>query len=213
MAAAHSHLGNLFFELGRVDDAVTHFREAARWAPQQAATHNDLGVALMQRDDAVDEAAAHFREAIRIDPAMADAHYNFGRLSKRRRRLADAFAHFQQAVRLAPDDASALMALAWILATSPDETYRAPERAVGVAQRAAALTGRQEAEVLDVLAAAYAAAGQFDRAVSTTEEAIRLGPDGPLKAGIQEREQLYRRRQPYREQGAVAVGVPQAPRR
>ena len=209
MAVAHNHLGNLFLELGRADDAVSHFREAVRWAPQQAASHNNLGLALMQRDDALNEAASHFREAIRIDPAMADAHYNLGHLSKRHGRLADAIAHLQQAVRLRPDDAPTLMTLAWILATSPDETQRDAERAVDAAERAAAVTGRQDAEVLDVLAAAYAAAGQFDRAVSTTQEALRLGPDGPLTAAIQEREQVYRRHQPYREQGAVA----EAPRR
>jgi hypothetical protein len=56
--------------------------------------------------------------------------------------------------------------------------------------------------ILDVLAAAHAAAGEFDQAVATATEALRLataaGAD-ELAAAVAERLALYRDRRPYRE--------------
>ena len=71
--------------------------------------------------------------------------------------------------------------------------------ATQLAERLATLTGRRDAYALDVLAAAYAAAGQFDRAVTTLEEALNLTPPGRSTAGMLGRRELYRQRQPYRE--------------
>ena len=53
---------------------------------------------------------------------------------------------------------AARVARAWILATSPDDGSREPGEAVRLAERAAALNGQQDVMVLDVVAAAYAAA-------------------------------------------------------
>ncbi len=53
-------------------------------------------------------------------------------------------------------------------------------RLIQLAEHAAVLTRRQNAVVLDVLAAAQAAAGHFDRAVSSCDEALALLPDEPL---------------------------------
>ena len=91
--------------------------------------------------------------------------------------------------------------LAWILATHPDPVIREPAEAVRLGERAAALSRRGDPVVLDVLAAAYAAAGQFDLAVRTAQNALALAS----VAGATELEQLIRQRlalygssQPYR---------------
>jgi tetratricopeptide (TPR) repeat protein len=122
--------------------------------------------------------------------------------------LIEAVGHFRQAVRLEPDAPSGLTSLAWMLATAAEETVRDPSQAVRLAERAVELTGRREVEAMDVLAAAYATAGLFDRALDTAEEAIRLDPAGPLAAAILERQQLYTRREPYRE---PVVSLPARP--
>ncbi|MHC4703977.1 MAG: hypothetical protein ACYTFQ_25745, partial [Planctomycetota bacterium] len=51
-------------------------------------------------------------------------------------------------------------------------------QAVGSAERAAGLTGHRDASVLETLAAAYAAAGRSDRAITTMQEAIELASAG-----------------------------------
>jgi hypothetical protein len=67
-----------------------------------------------------------------------------------------------------------------------------------LALRAADLTGHRDPQVLDVLAAAYAAAGRFAEATATAESAIPLAARStPELAGqIGERLKVYRAGQP-----------------
>jgi len=73
-----------------------------------------------------------------------------------------------------PGQPRALNGLAWILATSPDEGVRRPDEATRLARHAAELTQRRDPAVLDTLAAALAATGQFDRAKKTAQAALDL---------------------------------------
>ncbi len=66
-----------------------------------------------------------------------------------------------------------------------------------LAERAVQLTGRRDAGAVDVLAAAYAAAGNFDRAVATAEAALSLAGTGAGAAAIRVRLDLYRQRRPF----------------
>ena len=62
--------------------------------------------------------------------------------------------------------------LAWLLATYPDSNARDGAEAVRLAERACALTDRRIPALLATLAAAYAEAGDFPRAVAAGEEAL-----------------------------------------
>jgi tetratricopeptide (TPR) repeat protein len=91
--------------------------------------------------------------------------------------------------------------LAWLLATSPRADVRRGPEAVALAERAAEHTRRNEPVLLGTLAAAYAEAGQFDRAVAVAEEAISKAhaanqPD--IAQRNQELLDLYRAGQPCR---------------
>ena len=57
-------------------------------------------------------------------------------------------------------------------------SIRNPAEAVRLADRAVALTQRRDANTLDVLAVAHAAAGDFDRAIAIADEALALNPSG-----------------------------------
>jgi protein O-mannosyl-transferase len=72
----------------------------------------------------------------------------------------------------APDSPRMLDELAWLFATYPDSKSRDGTEAVRLAERACALTERRIPALLDTLAAAYAEAGDFPRAISTAEEAL-----------------------------------------
>ena len=91
---------------------------------------------------------------------------------------------------------------AWILATHTNDEVRDSAEAVTLAERASELTGHKHPAVEDTLAVAYAAAGDYDRAVATAENALILlsGP-GHDKAvhEIQRHLKLFKNRTPLRE--------------
>ena len=68
--------------------------------------------------------------------------------------------------------------------------------AVDLAERAVALTGRQDARALDVLAVALASAGRFDEAVAAAREALGKATP-PLTAAIAARVTLFERREAF----------------
>jgi tetratricopeptide (TPR) repeat protein len=195
-AAAHYNLGRTLSSMGQAADAISEYREALRLQPDYAAAHNNLGQGLLSLGS-VDEAERHFREAARLDPANAAAHHNIGVLARARGDLPEAVDRFGEAVRLQPDWVQAVGNLAWLLATAPSAALRDPDRATSLAQHAAALTNRENAGILDVLAAAHAAAGRFDLAIATCESALALHPNTPVAAAIRQRLALYRQGQPY----------------
>ena len=196
-AAAHFNFGTALTLGGRLDAAIEQYQQALRIDPDYALAHNNLGNALVARGDA-ENALRHFRDALRLDPSNAEAHYNAGSMLRARGEYAEAADHFRDALRLKPDWMPAVASLAWLLATAPDAALRDPDQAIRFAEQAADRTGRRDASALDVLAAAYASAGQFDQAVATCEAALAMKPDAALASAIRARQELYRQRRPYR---------------
>jgi tetratricopeptide (TPR) repeat protein len=195
-SAAHFNLGTALTVAGRLDDAIDQFQQALRIRPDYGLAHNNLGNVLLRRGNP-DEALHHFREALRLDPSNAEAHYNAGSVLRSRGNLPEAISQFRQALELKADWIPAVASLAWLLATAPDAALRDANQAIQLAEQAADLTGRHDASALDILAAAYAAAGQFDRAVATSETALGMKPDAALAAAIRRRQELYRRHETY----------------
>jgi tetratricopeptide (TPR) repeat protein len=195
-AAAHFNLGTALTVLGRIDDAVARYRKALELRPDYAVAHNNLG-AILFRLERFDEAERHLTEAVRIDAANAEARDNLGRLLQALGNTAHAIEQFAAATRLRPDWAVPHVELAWLLATTRDEAFRDPPRAVALATHASSLTGGRDAVMLDALAAAYAAAGDFDRAIQTAESALTLAGAGHAQ-DIRVRLDLYRHRRPFR---------------
>ena len=196
-APAHFNLGLALTLTAKVDQAIAQYRRALEIDPHYGLAHNNLGGVLLRRG-LVDEALQHLREAVRIDPSNAEAQNNLGLACREHRDTAEAVTHFRQAIQLRPRWASAIGDLAWTLATAREDSVRDSQEAVRLAEEAADLTGRRDPAALDVLAAAYAAAGLFERAVATAERALQLGPPPLGAAAIRARQDLYKRGQSYR---------------
>ena len=198
---AHYNLATALVRSNRPDTAIEHFRRALQIEPDHVAAHVNLGVAL-RSERRFPEAAEHLRKALALDPRNAAAHTNLAGVLASQNNRPEAVAHYRQALQLRPDLLEALADLAWILATSPDAAIREPAEAVRLAERAANVTTMDDVRALDTLAAAYASAGQFDRAIATVERALDLATrsnSGETVRQLNGRLELYRAGQPLRE--------------
>ena len=192
----HDDVALLYLEVGRPEAAAGHFEKSLALKGNSAPGHYNLGTALSVAGR-LNEAVEEYRQAIQIDPKYATAHNNLGSVLLAQGKRDEALREYREVVRLQPQSTSGLMSISWALATGPNPSLRDIAEAVDAAERAAGLTRRLDARALDVLAAAYAAAGQFDRAQDTAAAALRLMPAEPLATEISQRLDLYRRHRMY----------------
>ena len=91
--------------------------------------------------------------------------------------------------------------LAWIHATSQDPALYDTERAVRFAEEANRRSGGDDAGILDTLAVAQAAAGNFEQAVETVTRALTLSdPYAKSTAEIRKHLHLFQQSKPYRNE-------------
>jgi len=195
-ANAHYNLAGLFAATKRLDKAAHHYREALRINPDDFLSHNNLGVLAARRND-LDAARKYFKAAVKAKPTYAAAHANLGFLQLQRGDTRGALGSFRTALRHQPSHVNAALKLAEILATSPVGSLRDGKTALFWAKRLARQTRHRRADVLAVLAAAYAETGDFVSAVKWQQTAIEGLPPSQKQAH-QSRLQLYRAGKPYR---------------
>ena len=200
-AEAHNNLGGLLASVGLVDDAVIYYRLAIQFNPRHSEALYNLGNVMLSRGMRV-AAIQHYRDALSYAPNDAEIHSNLARALTDQNELEDAVMHYQSAIDINPELAPALIGLAWIRATAPAAGLRRSAEALMLAEQTVRLVGAEHPEVLDTLAAAYAAEGRFDDAVATAQKAAATARVTPgyesTAAAIDERVNLYILFKPYR---------------
>ncbi len=189
------------YAAGRLADAERELREAVRLKETSAAAHANLGPVLCSLGN-VDECIVHLERALALDPEYTSARANLAEAYGASGKRALAARQFALALKAAPDKPFLLNRLAWLLATSPEDSIRSGARAVELAERAVSITGRQDIMSLETLSAAYAEVGRFEDALKTGREARGLAErqgDEATAAGLARRLQLFELRQKYRE--------------
>ena len=118
---------------------------------------------------------------------------------------ADAIADYEKAVKLKPDNSGILNNLAWVLATSPNDSVRDGKRAVELATEACEVSEYKAPHILSTLGAAYAEAGDFDTAIKWSSKAVELGKEQENNQVGQLQEELdsYKNKKPWREKQEV----------
>ncbi len=91
--------------------------------------------------------------------------------------------------------------LAWVLATSPNDSVRNGKRAIELATKSAELTDFKEAHILSTLAAGYAESGDFDGARKWSGKAVELASEEEDEAESQI-EQLKEELESYKQDKA-----------
>ena len=200
-AGAHQNLGVLMESAGNIIDAEAHYRLAAQFDPRSADTRYNLARLAEHKGNSA-EAEAHLEVALQLRPYDAEILTSMGHTQVRLRQYASAVEYYQRALNVEPNFAECLVWLSWIRATAPVRSLRNGLEAVQLAEQAASLVKEKSAFLLDVLAAAYAADGRFDLAVSTATEAATLAraqPEGEdFASRIEARSNLYLAFTPYR---------------
>jgi len=156
----------------------------------------------LARQERYQEAVELFKKVLQLKPDWPRAHQALGDVYLYLNQPQPAIEHLSEAVKLNPDYPAALNNLAWVLATVDDDKLRRPSEAVKHAQKANNLTNYSQPEMLDVLAAACAADGKFNLAVTTAQKALQLARaagKNDLVSKIENRLKLYQAGQPYRE--------------
>jgi tetratricopeptide (TPR) repeat protein len=110
---------------------------------------------------------------------------------------------YLKSIELGPENVNALNNFAWLLATCPDPQLRNGAKAVELAKRACELSRWEVPVMIGTLAAAYAEAGKFDKAVKTAEKArdlARAQEAEDLAKRNEELLEIYRNGKAYREE-------------
>ena len=86
LPSAHNNLGTALRSLGRLDEAITHYRSALELGSDSALTHSNLGNALLERGD-YDAAETHLRRATELAPQHTTAYNGLGTAQMRPRQI------------------------------------------------------------------------------------------------------------------------------
>jgi hypothetical protein len=117
-----------------------------------------------------------FGEIVKTDTNNVKAYYTKTQDGKLSEDYEKNTASYTAALKQYPENTTYLNGLAWYMATAPDPSLRNGKRAVTLALKAVSLEKDEvrHLEFLDTLAAAYAEAGDFVKAVETEEKVIAL---------------------------------------
>ena len=119
--AFHFQRGNELYSQGKIEDAVTAYRQCVALQPEFPNARFNLGVAL---GDAglYAEAAEVLQQVVDAEPERAQAHNSLGFAFARRREIKKAIAAYERAIELEPKYAQAHMNLGMCLLQAGDYT-------------------------------------------------------------------------------------------
>src|SRR5213082_480915 len=194
-------LANALLQKKRIDDSIVHYQKAVAIRPDYFLARYGLGHALLEKGQ-LDAAIEHSRAALLIQPNNADCQTILAIALDEEGQSVEAVKHYEKALEISPQSVSALNNLAWLLATGSNASLRNGARAIQLATQADQLSGGTNALVLRTLAAAYAEAGQFGKAIESARTAMQLGRSqraDSLVTELQQQIALYELALPYRE--------------
>jgi arylsulfatase A-like enzyme/Flp pilus assembly protein TadD len=189
---ANREMGIALAHIKNYAGAVKYLKKAVEMDPEIAMLNAALAEALFYLND-VELAIMYWEKSLEYDPEdtkvqeqLADAkkvNERFAAAAAKNKiaesylaqgDIASAVENWKKALEINDKWPGVLNNLAWILATSKDENIRNAQEAIEYGKKACELTEYKNAELLDSLAAAYAATGNFDKAIEIAEKAINV---------------------------------------
>jgi protein O-mannosyl-transferase len=167
---AHTNLGIVLLQKGKVDDAIAHYRSALQMQPDSWDAEYNLGTALLGKGH-VDEAMLHCERAVGMRPTDPDAQVSLGDALFQKGRIDDAIAHYQKAMMLHPDHFLAHYSLGHALLEKGEL-----DSAIEVC-RSALLLRPSDADCHTTLAIALEEKGNPAEAIQHYKKALELAPE------------------------------------
>lgn len=195
---SHIELAGVYLKLKQPLKAAEHFAAALERRQDDPELRFKYALALLEGGKA-DEAFAELETSLQLRPSPL-AHHHMGNIAIAKGDTLAAVENYEAALALQPKFTGSANNLAWLLATHDDVLDA--ERAIQLVEDILSRPRTRIPGHLDTLAAGYAAAGKFEQAVRTAEEAVKLAKaDGDTKKAqkIQKRLTLYRQDQAYKE--------------
>ena len=197
-ARAHTLAGNVWLAQDRAMMAVLHYRLSLEmW--QTPSTRLNLAMALAQSEQ-YDKARQVLRDALYEDPSQARAWALNGYLAMMEGDFHSALRWYQRAKRMDGRFLPAQADLAMLLASVPDADLLDPDRALALCDALNRAFQEPSIRLLDIQGMAWAAKGDFNRAIQCAEDAVVLrktrgmDPDPHLNLRLDR----YREGIPYR---------------
>ena len=166
---AHTNIGIVFLQQGKIDDAIAHYRLALQMQPDSWDAEYNLGTALVAKGQ-VDDAIFHCERAVGMRPTDPDAQVSLGNALFAKGRIDEAIAHYQKAITAQPDHFLARYSLGHALLEKGEL-----EGAIQVC-RIALLLRPSDADCQTTLAIALEEKGNPTEAIQHYQKAIELAP-------------------------------------
>ena len=198
---AENNLGIVFLGQGKVDEAISMLQAAVELRPDNSPAHENLAKALLQKGQ-VSEAIVHYRKLLELQPDNIEVHNIVGTVLTQQGRVREGIEEWQKVLAIQPANGNAISNLAWVFATSPDESIRDGAKAVHLAEQALHISARRIPILFRTLAAAYAESGRFSEAIQTAQQGVELATaqgNSGLAAELQGNITLYQQEQPLRD--------------
>jgi superkiller protein 3 len=170
-ADVHGVHGETLAQMGRYEEAITHFERAIQLGPKNkvrlAAAHAAIGMCLHELGR-TEESLSHFQNAAQTVPDAPNHHSNLGLTFVRLERYREAIKSYLRAIELDPSIAKNYFYLGII-----HEIGGRTRDAVNQFQKAVDIAP-DDAEALELLGQHAAKLGEHDRAISALRESIKI---------------------------------------
>lgn len=196
-ANAWFNRAEIHYEQGHYPEALADYDEAIRLQADDAGFYTGRAHTHFQMGK-LEKALADYNQAVKLDPESPDRLTNRGDCYRSLGDWDRAANDFRKAIELDEQFGRAFQSAAWMMATCPVEEYRNPKLALRAAQKAIELDGDADYIYLDTLAAAWANAGQPNKAQEVMRRALVLAPT-ENKPALEKRLGLYKAGKPYRQ--------------
>ncbi|MBN2377430.1 MAG: tetratricopeptide repeat protein [Sedimentisphaerales bacterium] len=198
---ARFSLAQALSQQGRLEEAIKQYEKLLQFETDKYMVHNRLAELLFKQKKA-NEAFDHLIQSQSLKPDQPEVLDTLAKICKQQGEISQAVEYWQQALKLRSDWPEVLNYLAWIKATSEDSKVRNPKEAVQLAQRSCELRDFKDPQSLDTLAAAYAAEGNFTKAVEIAQNALDIASSAGLEKAahhIKSHLDMFKSGQPYFE--------------
>ncbi len=141
-------------------------------------------------------------DAIRLNPQDWAANFYRGLAYDHLGEYNKAIVSYGEAILLDPKRSEPFNEIAWLLATCPRADLRDGKKALEYANKGMEITGGKDPATIDTLAAAYAEAGDFEKAIQYQKQYLSLPKLSEKQmAEARGRLALYEARKPYHAPG------------